>query len=143
MIEPDGPDFARRHRHRARLLGLLDKLMSCGIVSSPRKIVSLPTTTALTLLLWRARSIAEPDFALVARLILVDPGADRDAQAELGRNRRHKLRAAGRRISADRLGEGGNRLQVGADLRGGRAVGAVGMIGVRQTGSTRRWIADG
>ena len=63
--------------------------MSSATVISVRSVVSLPTTMALTLLLWRARSSAELYFALVSSLVLVDPGADRDLKAEFGRDRRH------------------------------------------------------
>ena len=67
-----------------------------------------------------ARSSAELDFALVAVLVLVDPGADRDLEAELGGDRRHQFGAAGRGIEADGAGVRCERLEVGADLLRGR-----------------------
>ena len=66
-------------------------------------------------------------FALVALGVLVDPGADRDAQAEFAGDLGHQLDAAGRGIGADHPGVGRDRLQIGADLLGARAPAAVGM----------------
>ena len=81
----------------------------------------------LTLRWRRARSIADADFALVAIRVLVDPGADRDAQAEFAGDAGHQFDAAGRRIGADRAGVGRDRLQIGADLLGVALPAAVGM----------------
>ena len=58
----------------------------------------------------------------VAREVVVEPDAERHPQAELGRDRRHLLHAAGRPVGADRVGVGRDRLEVGADLRRRRRV---------------------
>ena len=64
------------------------------------------------------------DFALVAVVVLVDPDADGDLQAELGGNGRHQFIAFGRGVEADRSRQGGELLQIGANLLGvGDAVG--------------------
>src|SRR5262249_46074793 len=60
------------------------------------------------------------NFGFVALLVLTDPGADCDLEAELGSNRRHQFRAAGRRIGADRLGIGSEGLEIGSYLFGRR-----------------------
>ena len=56
------------------------------------------------------------DLALVAVLVLVDPGADRDLDAEFRGNRRHQFVAFRRGVQADRSRQGGEFLQVGANL---------------------------
>ena len=65
---------------------------------------------------------------LVALLVLVDPGADRDLEAELGRDRRYQLGAPGRRIGPNRPGKGRNGFEVGANLLDRRSVAKIGVL---------------
>src|SRR6185436_19986566 len=58
------------------------------------------------------------DLALVAVLVLVDPGADRDLDAEFRGNRRHQFVAFRRGVQADRARQGRELLEVGANLLG-------------------------
>jgi len=68
----------------------------------------------MTLLLRLASSIAE-SIRVRAVGILVDPGADRDLEAELRGDRRTSFVAFRRRVQADRSRQGGEFLQVGAN----------------------------
>ena len=81
------------------------------------------------------------DFPLVALLVLVDPDADRDLQAELGGDRRDQFDAAGRRIGADGAGVGRDQLQIGADLLARSDVAVVGMLRALRTARRKRWRA--
>ena len=130
MVEPDGTDFARRHRDGARLLGLFDQGNELGDRQFAAVNGLVADDDGVDVAVMARQLDRGPDLAFIARLILADPGAHRDAQAKLGRNRRNQLRSTGRRIGADRLGEGRNRFQVGSDLRSGRTIAAVGMVGV-------------
>ena len=56
------------------------------------------------------------DFAFVSLRVLVDPGADRDLEAEFGGNRGNQLNAARRRVQADGLGHRREFLEVCADF---------------------------
>src|SRR5262245_57685613 len=56
------------------------------------------------------------DFAPVAVLVLVDPGAERDLDAELRGNRRHEFVAFRRGVQADRPRQGGKLFQIGPNL---------------------------
>ena len=58
------------------------------------------------------------DLAIVAIAVLVDPGADRDLHAEFRGDRRHQFVAFRRRVQADRARQGGELLQIGANLLG-------------------------
>ena len=61
-------------------------------------------------LLWRF------DRSTTALRIVVDPRADRGAQAELGGDARHEFDAGGRRIGTDRLGHRREDIEIVADL---------------------------
>ena len=98
-----------------------------SIFCSPRKMVSLPTTMPLTLLLRLARLIAASISRLLRSAFLVDPGADRDLEAELGGDRRHQFDATGRGVETDRARDRGQLLQVGANLLDLRNIVDVGM----------------
>src|SRR4029077_10658172 len=84
------------------------------------------------------------DFALVALLVLVDPDADRDLQAELGGDPGHKLDAAGRRIGAHGARIKTEQFEIGAYLRFGGTIPGVGMLRarVRRIGDTGQLAAD-
>ena len=58
------------------------------------------------------------DFPLVASMIFIDPGADRNFEAEFSGDRRHKFGAARRRIGPDSASVRCNGTQIGPDLRG-------------------------
>ena len=83
----------------------------------------------LTLLLRLASVMAACDLALVAVDVLVDPGADRDLEAEFRGDRRHQFDAAGRGIEPDRARQRRQFLQVGADFFGVGNIVDVGMPG--------------
>ena len=88
-----------------------------------------------------ARSMAALDFPLVARLVLVDPDADRDLEPELRRDAGHQFAAAGRAVGADRLRVGREHLQIGPDLLLGRAITTVRDAASACRASRRRWPA--
>jgi hypothetical protein len=67
------------------------------------------------------------DLAIVAIGILVDPRADRDLEAELGRNRRNQFDAAGRGVQTDSARHRRQLLHVGANLLDARDIVDVGM----------------
>ena len=58
------------------------------------------------------------DLAVVAVGVLIDPGADRDLQAELRSDWRHEFVAFGRRIQTHRAGQRRELLQIGANFFG-------------------------
>src|SRR5262249_48374727 len=129
MIDPDGPDFTRCDRDWARPLHTLDELHEVGDahLGPERRLVADDDRVDVVV---ASRQIeGRADFALVAILVLVDPGADRDLEAELRGDRRDQFGAAGRRIGADGAGVGCDRLQIGADLLDGGAITRVGVLG--------------
>ena len=98
-------------------------LMSSSVVCSPRIDRLVADHDAVDVAMLAGEIDDGAHFALVALGVLVDPGADRNAQAELAGDLGHELGAAGRRIGADHPGVGRDGLQVGADLLGARCAG--------------------
>ncbi len=139
MVEPDRPDFTGGDRDRARPLDLLDELdeLVDGHLAAQHRLVADHDGVDVAVVAGEVERRA--DFPLVALLVLVEPGADRDLEAELGGDRRHQLGAAGRRIGADRPGIGRDGLQVGANLRGGRARCRCRDAQNRRTERRKRW----
>ena len=90
-------------------------------------MVSLPTTIADDVAVALGEVDRGVDLALVAVGVLVDPGADRDLEAELGGDRRHQFDAAGRGVKPDRPRQRRQLFQVGADFFGAGNVVDVGM----------------
>ena len=128
MVDPDGPDFSCSYRDWARSLHALDELDEVvnAHFRAQRGFVADDDGVDVAVV---AREIERgANFPLVAILVLVDPGPDRDLEAEFGGDRRNKLGAAGRRVGANGAGIGGNGLEVGADLLDGRPVTKVGML---------------
>ena len=134
MVDPDRPDFASGYRDRALPLHLLDELDQVvdGHLGAQRGFVADDDGVDVAVVAGEVERGA--DFALVALLVLVDPGADRDLQAEFGGDRRHELGAAGRRIGADGARIGRDSLQIGADLFGGGALTSIGVRRIRERG---------
>ena len=134
MVDPDRPDFASGYRDRALPFHLLDELDQVvdGHLGAQRGFVADDDGVDVAVVAGEIESGA--DFALVALLVLVDPGADRDLQAELGGDRRHELGAAGRRIGADGARVGRDSLQIGTDLFGGGALTSIGVRRIRERG---------
>src|SRR5215472_16687214 len=106
MIYPNGPDFTCRYRDWARPLHLLDKLDEGrhGHFGAQRGLVADHDGIDIAVMTGKLERGA--NFALVAGLILEDPGADRDFKPEFGGDRRHQLGAAGGRIGPDGAGIG-------------------------------------
>ena len=128
MVDPDCPDFTRSNRHWARPLHALDELHEVGHAHL-RPQCRLVTDDDRVDVVVTAREVESgADFPLVALLVLVDPRADRDLEAEFRGDRRDQFGAAGRRIGADGTGVGRNRPQVSADLLDGGAITIVGML---------------
>src|SRR6516162_10265403 len=137
MVDPDCPNFTCRYRDWAGPLHLLDELDEGrhGHFGAQRGLVADDDGIDIAVVPGEVERGA--NFPLVAGLILVDPGADRDFETEFSGDRRDELGAAGGRIGPDGAGIGGYGPQVGADLlsRGPRA--AVGMRGI-----SKGWIGN-
>ena len=132
MVDPHRPDFTRRHRHRAQALNPLDDLAEFvdGLFRAQRGLVADHDRVDVAVATGeRDRRL---DLELVARLVLVDPDAERDLQPELGGDWRHEFEAAGRRVGADGVRIGTDELEIGADLLRRRPVATVGMLGARE-----------
>ncbi len=117
MRNPDVPDFAGGHRHVGRALHALDHLDEIvgGLLAAEDRFVA--DHHAFDVAIAAGEIDRRVDFALVALLVLVNPGADCDVQAEFLGDGRHHFDAAGRGIEADRTGHRRQLLQIGADLR--------------------------
>ena len=127
IVAPDVPDFACRHRNVDRLLDPLDQLDQVFdlLLAAVDRLVADDDAVDVAVALGEIDGGL--DLALVAVDVLVDPGADRDLEAELGGDRRHQFDAAGRRVQADRPRQRRQLLQVGADFLDVRDVVDVGM----------------
>ena len=143
MVDPDRPDFAGGDRDRAQALDALDDLAEFvdGLFRAQRGLVA--DHDRIDVAVAAGERDGGLDFLLVARLVLVDPDAERDLQPELRRDRRNEFAAAGRRIGADRVRIGTDQPEIGADLLGGRPVAVVGMLRagerrIRQAGERGR-----
>ncbi len=140
IVAPDVPDFAGGDRDVDLLLDPLDQLDQVFglLLAAIDGFVADHDADDVAVVLGQIDGRA--DLALVAVGVLVDPGADRDLEAELVGDRRDQFDAAGRRIKADRLGHRGERLQVGADFLRVRDVVDVGMAGAfkRRVGHARQ-----
>ena len=96
MLDPDVPDFAGGDRHVGRALDALDHLDQVADLLLAAVDGFVADDDAVDVAVALGEIDRRADFALVALLILVDPGADRDPQAELGGDAGHELDAAGR-----------------------------------------------
>ena len=134
MIDPDAPDVGGRHRNRAGTFHPLDNAdqLVDGHVGSHQRFVADDDGVDVAVVAGKVER--GTDFALVAILVLIDPGADGDFQAKLGRDRRHQFGTPGRRIHANGAGIGRNRLEIGADLFRRRPLAGIGMRGVDEGG---------
>ncbi len=134
MVEPDVPGFTRGDRDIGLLLHLADDVdqLGRGLFRAQDRLVADHHADDIGIL---ARGIDRiGDLVRVAGLVLVDPGADRDLQALLGRDLRHQLQPAGGGIGAHGARIGRDRLDVGADLRlgGGLALVRIGAAPIRR-----------
>ena len=134
MVDPDRPDFASGYRHRALPLHLLDELDQVvdAHLGAQRGFIADDDGVDVAVVTGQLQRRA--DFAFVALLVLVDPGADRDLETKFGGDRRHELGAAGRRIGPDGAGIGRDSLQIGTDLFGGGALTSIGVRRIRERG---------
>ena len=134
MLDPDVPDFAGGDRQFGRALDALDHRDQVGdrLLAAVDRFIADDDAVDVAVALGEVDHRA--DFALVALLVLVDPGADRHPQAELLGNAGHQLDAAGRRISTDGAGQRRQQAQIVADLRGLRLGPGVGMGGAAERG---------
>ena len=144
IVAPDVPDLAGRHRNVDRLLDPLDQLdqvVDLLLAAEDRFVADDDAVDVAVALGEVDRGL---DLALVAIGVLVDPGADRDLQAELGGDRRHQFVASGRRIEADRARHRRQLLQVGANFLDLRNVVDVGMGAAleRRIGDARQNAAE-
>ena len=102
IVAPDVPDFAGRDRDIDRFLDPLDQLdqvIDLLLAAVDRLVADDDADDVAVALGEIDRGL---DLALVAVDVLVDPGADRDLEAEFGGDRRHQFDAAGRGVEADR-----------------------------------------
>ena len=118
MVDPGCPDFAGSNRDWARPLHALDELDQISDAHLRPQCRLVADDDGVDVAVAAGEVERGADFPLVALLVLVDPGADRDLQAELGGDRRDQFGAAGGGIGADGVGVGRDRLQIGADLLG-------------------------
>ncbi len=127
IVAPDVPDLAGGDGHADRALHLLDHLDEVFdlLLAAVDHLVADHDADDVAVL--AGELDGGLDLALVAILVLVDPGADGDLEAELGRDRRHQFHAARGRIEADRARHRRQRLHVGADFFDGRNVVDVGV----------------
>ena len=116
MLDPHVPDFAGGDRHAGRALDTLDYRNQVAhlLVAAINRFVADDNAVDVAVAFGEIDHRA--DFALVALVVLVDPGADRDPQAEFGGDAGHQFDAAGGRISADGAGQRRQHLEVGANL---------------------------
>ena len=143
-VAPDVPDLAGGDGNADRLLDPLDQVdqvLDLLLAAVDRLVAD---DDADDVAVAPGKLDGGLDLALVAVDVLVDPGADRDLQAELGGDRRHQFDAAGRRVEADRPRHGRELPQVGADFLGARDVVDVGMAGAleRRVGNARQNAAE-
>ena len=132
--EPDVPGFAGRDRHWALALDALDdpdEVVDRLVAAQDGLVADHDRVDVAVALGERDRGC---DLALVARLVLVDPHADRDPDAEFGGNAGHELDAAGRRIGANGARIRAQQLEVGANLLRRGPVAIVGMLRSRVWG---------
>ena len=137
MLDPDVPDFAGGDRHVGRALDPLDHRDQVGDLLLAAVDGFVADDDAVDVAVALGEIDHRADFALVAVLVLVDPGADRDAQAEFGGDAGHQFDAAGGRIGADGAGQRRQQLEVGADLRGLRL-----RAGIRMGGAAKRRVGN-
>ena len=130
VIDPRRPDFASRDRDRARSLHTLDDLDKVVQAGFRPQHGLVADHDGVDVAVMPGEIERGADFALVTLLVLVDPGADGDLEAEFGGDGRDQFGAAGRGIGADGARIGRDGLEVGADLLGGRALPPVGMLEV-------------
>ena len=140
IVAPDVPDFACRDRDIDRFLDPLDQLdqvLDLLLAAIDRLVAD---DDADDVAVAPGEIDGGLDLALVALDVLVDPGADRDLQAEFGGDRRHQFDAAGRGIEPDRPRQRRQLLQVGADFFDAGNVVDVGMRGSfeRRVGHARQ-----
>ena len=139
IVAPDIPDFAGRDGNVDRFLDPLDQLDQVVdlLIGAIHRLVADHDADHVAVVPGQIdRGI---DFALVALGVLVDPGADHHLEAEFGSDRRHQFVAFRRRVQADRSRQGGEFLQIGADLLGvGDAVGDGVTRFKRRIGSARQ-----
>ena len=144
IVAPDVPDFARRHRDVDGLLHLLDQLDQVVDLLLAAENGFVADDDAVDVAVALGKVDRRLDLALVAIGILVDPGADRDLQAELGGDRRHQFDATGRGVETDRARDRRQLLQVGADFFDLRNIVDVGMGAAleRRIGDARQNAAE-
>ena len=144
IVAPDVPDFAGRDGNVDRLLHPLDQVDQVFdlLLAAVDGLVADDDADDVAVALGeRDRGV---DLAFVAVGILVDPGADRDLEAELGGDRRHQFDAAGRGVETNRARHRRQLLQVGADFLDLRDVVDVGMGAAleRRVGDARQDAAE-
>ena len=116
IVAPDIPDFASCHRNIDRLFDLFDEIDQAldFLFAAVDGLVADHDADDVAVV--PGEIDGSFDLALVALAVLVDPGADRDLHAEFRGNRRHQFVAFRRRVQADRSRQGGEFLQIGANL---------------------------
>ena len=96
MIAPHAPDFAGRDRHVGRTLDALDQRYQLADFHFAAENRFVADDDAVDVAVALGEVDDRVDFALVAGFVLVDPGADGDAHAQLGSRGRYEFDAAGR-----------------------------------------------
>ena len=128
MLDPDRPDFAGGNGHRTLPFDAGNEPHEVGnrLLRAQRGLVA--DHDCIDVVVAARQRDRRLDLAFVAGLVLVDPDAERHLQAELGGDARHQLAAARGAVGADGVGVGAEKLQVGANLIGRRAIAVIGML---------------
>ena len=128
MVPPDRPDFTRGNRNRAHTLYALNESFELvyRLVRPQRGLVA--DDDGVDVGVATSEGDRGLDLPLVAGFIFVDPDTQRDLETELRGNRGHEFTAASRTVGTNGVGIRAEDLQVGADLRGRRAVAVVRML---------------
>ena len=144
IVAPDVPDFACGDGNVDRLLHPLDQLDQVFDLLLAAVDGFVADDDAVDVAVALGEVDRRVDLALVAVGILVDPGADGDLEAELGRDRRHQFDAAGRGVETNRARHRRQLLQVGADFLDLRDIVDVGMGAAleRRIGDARQDAAE-
>ena len=128
IVAPNVPDFTRCYRNIDRTLYLLDERDKVIDLLLPAVDRLVANDDADDVAVVSGEAYGGRDLPIIALLVLVDPGADHDLEAEFGGDGRHHFDAAGRGVQADGAGQRRELFQISADFFG---VGNVVHIGVR------------
>ena len=117
MLDEDSPVFSAPYRNRTLSFHALNNRdeLGDGVLVPEHRFIAHDQTRDIAIVSGQIERRC--DLALVAGIVLVDPGAERDVKPEFARNLRDPLQPLGRRIGAYRLGLSGDGGEIGANPR--------------------------